>query len=97
MVLGEYYEGYITYREHIGASRINLSWNYPGQSTIVIPSTYLYSPTSISSPMQLNIDCPNGYIKYISSGRPSCKTVCKDGLRAGLEECDDNDATNANG
>ena len=63
MISGQFYEGYIEYKEYTGGAKIILSWSYAGLSTTPISSANLFAPTLISSPMQLSIDCQIGYLK----------------------------------
>ena len=65
-----------------GNFEVSFSWSYPGQSSIPIPSSYIYLPRLVgSSPYNINV---------VSS-------VCGDGYRTGSESCDDSDTTSGNG
>ena len=82
MMQNFYYSLYIEWFNTGVNFGVSLSWSYPGQSSIVIPSSYIYLPRLVgSSPYNINV---------VSS-------VCGDGYRTGSESCDDSDTTSGNG
>ena len=93
---GTYYEGYVDYDENTSPAYTYLYWSYPGQGEVIIPSWAYYAP-SYKSLNDITINCPAGYTKQTSGGRPVCNTVCGDGKRAGTEACDDNDTSGGDG
>ncbi|CAI2386605.1 unnamed protein product [Moneuplotes crassus] len=87
--LNTMYDGQINFVENTATAKVVLSWSYTSVAMTTVPGTNLYYKAYVSSPMQLTINCPDGYSKTTSAGRPVCETVCGDSKRAGSEECDD--------
>ncbi|CAI2360768.1 unnamed protein product [Moneuplotes crassus] len=87
--LNTMYDGQINFVEILFSAKVILSWSYTSVPMTTVPSANLYYKAYISSPMQLTINCPDGYSKTTSAGRPICDIICGDGKRAGTEECDD--------
>ena len=52
----------VRWTENVGEAVVKLSWSYPGQSNIIIPSShYNYLQYVASSPYTVAISCPPGY------------------------------------
>ena len=60
---GVLYEIESTLVEYTGAAKLMLSWSYPGQAKINIPSTAYYSDQQYvdASPYFVTVTCPIGY------------------------------------
>ena len=94
----QYHELIIYFSQNTGDAEVILSWSFTGQSKVIIPSQYLYYPTYVSSsPIQVTVSCPTGYTGSNPSSTTKCIEIPGDGLRVGIEECDDGNLINGDG
>ena len=94
----QYYKVHMTYYQYGGPSTFLMNWEYPGQTSIVVPSSYLYFPTYVSnSPFNVTVTCPPNYIQTTSEGTPQCVYLCGNKERDLTEECDDGNVTSNDG
>ena len=94
----QYYKVHMTYYQYGGPSTFVMNWWYSGQSSIVVPSSYLYFPTYVSnSPFNVTVTCPPDYIQTVSGSTPDCVYLCGNSKRDSTEECDDGNATSGDG
>ena len=75
-----------------------MSWSYPGQPSIVVPSTSLYYPTYVSnSPFNVTVVCPTYYTEIITGLIPQCVYLWGNGIRDGDEQWDDRNTKDGDG
>ena len=75
-----------------------MSWEYPGQSSIVVPSSYLYFPAYVSNSLfNVTVTCPPYYTQTVSGSTPQCVNLWGNSKRDSAEECDDGNATSDDG
>ena len=75
-----------------------MSWSYPGQPSIVVPSASLYYPTYVhNSPFNVTVVCPPSYTEIITGLVPEWVYLWGNGKRDGDEQWDDTNTKNKDG
>ena len=81
LIQNKYYLFYVEWYNASGSYEFSLTWSYSGQSSIVIPSSYLYLPSLVySSPYSVTVT-----------------PIWGDGLKISPEQWDDNNTDNGDG
>jgi cysteine-rich repeat protein len=79
-------------------SYLYFSWSYPGQGGTIVPSQSFFYPMYVTgNPIQAESIWGTGFYEAYSGGLYSCVTQCGDGIRAGVEICDDENTINDDG
>ena len=85
-----YYDYYINYNNNVGGYMFVLYWSTPTLSEIEIPAAnYVDTYLVASSPYQITASWPTGYYGTVASSPTQCATIWSDGIKAGIEACDD--------
>ena len=85
-----YYDYYINYNNNVGGYTFILYWSTPTLLEIEIPAANYVDPYLVaSSPYQITASWPTGYYGTVASSPTQCATIWGDGIKAGIEACDD--------
>ena len=95
---GSYYYIQIGFYENVDNANINFYWSYTGQAKTIVPSTYLYYPQYVANnPIKVTATWPTGYSGSVAGHTSVWYPVCGDGLRVGIEKCDNGSVSGTGG